>query len=378
MMAHYALVNLAWASGGAFVGAYLLRLGFSLPEAILSYAGIMGLRFFARFAGVEAVRRLGCRNGLALGTALCALEFPLLLWADSPWGMAAWILLTSVAESIYWPLFHAVTAVVCSDASRGRELGLRQSVTALIGVAGPMAGGLAMAHLGAAAVFGASAAMCLAGIGPILLMRGVSVGAIPTMRQALGLGDRLSAIVFASDGWLTSGYLTAWGLVLFSTLDADYESFGWAAAAAALVSAGLSLACGKALDRGGRQRYLRLASAATVGSLLFRALSSGSPTLSVIANVSGAVMAALYTPVVMSVVYARAKSSGRPYGFHLAMEAAWDAGFVAGCLVAAAVAAWSPIPSLCVLPSLAGIIIVHMAISGTRLPMAKAVDAVPA
>ena len=43
MLSHYRrLVNLAWASGGAFVGAYLLRLGFTLPEAIVAYAGIMG------------------------------------------------------------------------------------------------------------------------------------------------------------------------------------------------------------------------------------------------------------------------------------------------------------------------------------------------
>ena len=208
--------------------------------------------------------------------------------------------------------------------------------------------------------------MCLAGIGPVLLMRGVTVGTIPSMRQALGWGDSLSATVFAADGWLTSGYCSAWSLVLFSSLGSDYGSFGWAAAAAALVSAAVSLACGRALDRGGRHRYLRLASAATVASLLFRAFSLGSAPLSVLANMTGAVVTALYNPVVMSVVYARAKASGKPYGFQLALEAAWDAGFVGGCLTSAAVAVCSPFPSLCVLPSVLGVIVVHLCIARLR------------
>jgi MFS family permease len=172
--------------------------------------------------------------------------------------------------------------------------------------------------------------------------------------------------VFAADGWLTSGYCSAWSLVLFSSLGSDYESFGWAAAAAALVSAAVSLACGRALDRGGRHRYLRLASAATVASLLFRAFSLGSAPLSVLANMTGAVVTALYNPVVMSVVYARAKASGKPYGFQLALEAAWDAGFVGGCLTSAAVAVCSPFPSLCVLPSVLGVIVVHLCIARLR------------
>jgi MFS family permease len=153
--------------------------------------------------------------------------------------------------------------------------------------------------------------------------------------------------------------------VLFSTLG-DYESFGWVASMAALASAAASFACGKALDRGNRQRYLKLASAVTAGRVLLRALSFGSPTLSVVASVSGAAVSALYAPVVMSVIYARAKSSGEPYRFHLALEPAWDVGMIGGSAVAACVAAWSPIPSLCVLPSMLGVAIVYLSIAGIR------------
>ena len=75
MLLHFAFVQLAWASGGAFAGVYLLKIGFSLPEALAAYAGIMCVRFFLRFAGIEIVRRVGYRWALAIGTVLCAFEF---------------------------------------------------------------------------------------------------------------------------------------------------------------------------------------------------------------------------------------------------------------------------------------------------------------
>jgi len=361
VIVHVALLNIAWASGGAFVGAYLLRLGFSLPQAIASYAGIVCFRFVVRFAWIEVVRRLGFRRGLVLGTLLCALEFPILLGVDNPWGLAGWIVVAAAAESLYWPLHHAVTAVACNDAGRGRQLGLRQSVLAMTSVIGPLTGGLVIAHLGAKAIFAASAVMCLAGILPILLMGDIQAGTVPSLRRALDGADRRSLAVFAADGWICSGYITAWGLVLFSTLG-DYEAFGWVASMAALASAGASFACGRALDRGNRHRYLKIASAVTAGSILLRAFSFGSPTLSVVASVSGAAVSALYAPVVMSMIYARAKSSGEPYRFHLALEPAWDIGMIGGCAVAACVAAWCPVPSLCMLPSVLGVVVVYLGV----------------
>jgi len=34
MLAHLAFIQVAWASGGAFAGVYLLKVGFGLPAAL--------------------------------------------------------------------------------------------------------------------------------------------------------------------------------------------------------------------------------------------------------------------------------------------------------------------------------------------------------
>ena len=373
MLLHFAFVQLAWASGGAFAGVYLLKVGFSLPEALAAYAGIMCVRFFLRFAGIEIVRRVGYRWALAIGTVLCAFEFFALIGADSPSGLVCWIVVSALAEACYWPVHHAVTAATCAEAARGSQIGLRQAVTALMSVAGPVLAGTLLARIGPGTAFATSAAMCLLGLIPVLLMSDIAAGPVPSLRQALRGADRLSAVLFAMDGWICSGFLTAWALVLFAALGASYEAFGWTGAAAAIASAGASLVCGRALDRGKKQRYLVLASVATAASVLLRAFSCGSPTLSVIAALSGAAVSALYVPVIMSVIYGRAMASGRAYGFHLTLEAAWDGGMAAGTLVAALVAICSPVPSLCVLPSVLGVAGVYACVFRTH-PTAGAAD----
>ena len=100
--------------------------------------------------------------------------------------------------------------------------------------------------------------------------------------------------------------------------------------------------------------------------MLLRAFSFGSPILSVVAALAGAAVPAFYIPVIMSVIYGRAKASGHAYGFHLTLEAAWDCGVVAGILVAACVAVWSPVPSLCVLPSVLGVAGVYACVSSAH------------
>ena len=255
MLLHFAFVQLAWASGGAFAGVYLLKVGFSLPEALAAYAGIMCVRFFLRFAGIEIVRRLGYRLGLAIGTSLCAIEFFALIGADSAAGLACWILVSAVAEACYWPLHHAVSASTFAAAARGSQIGLRQAVSALASVAGPVLAGTLLARVGPGTAFAVSAAMCLVGVVPVLLMSDIAAGPVPSLRQALSGADRLSAILFAMDGWISSGLLIAWALVLFGALGSSYEAFGWTGAAAAVAAAAASLVCGRALDRGEKRRF---------------------------------------------------------------------------------------------------------------------------
>ncbi|TPG57679.1 MFS transporter [Roseomonas nepalensis] len=365
---HYAFFQLSAALAGGFVGAYLMKLGFSLPVALLAYATLLTTRLGLRLISLEVVRRLGYRRAMITGAALCAAGFLPLMRADEPVWLAVWLLLFSLAESLYWPLYHAAAAVI-GGASRGRELGLRTALSSLIGIAGPIAGGLMLERLGPAVDFGLAGVLTLLSIIPLARLRDIPAGPVPGMRDSMRGIDRLGIVAFAADGWMCSGLTLAWPMVLFTALGSHYEAFGLANAAAGLVGAVAGITCGRAIDRGQRGRYLLLVCGALVLSFALRACASWSPAAAAVANASGAAIAGLYVPVLMSVIYDRAKGSGAAYRFHFAAEAGWDLGAATGCMAAALVAWGTTVPSLAVLPGVLGVVVVHRCVRGPAAPV---------
>jgi MFS family permease len=378
---HFGFFQLSVALAGGFVGAYLMKLGFSLPVALIAYAALLTTRFGLRFLALGVVHRLGYRGAIMIGAALNAMQFFPLMRADEPVWLVAWLLLVSLAESLYWPVYHSAAAVTGGGASRGRELGIRTALGSLIGVVGPLVGGILLERLGPAVDFGIASALCLLSVVPLALMKGILAGPIPSMRNSMRGIDRSGIAAFAADGWMASGLALAWPMVLFTSLGSQFEAFGVANAAAGLVGAVAGLTCGRAIDRGQRDRYLVLVSCALALGFALRACASWSPIAATIANASGAAVMGLYVPVLMSVIYDRAKQSGAAYRFHFAAEAGWDAGAASGCVAAATVAWATMIPSLAVLPAAFGVWAMYRCVRGQVAPAAPsfgATEVVPA
>jgi len=88
---------------------------------------------------------------------------------------------------------------------------------------------------------------------------------------------------------------------------------------------------------------------------IFRALSTDNAALAVAANACGAIVACIYIPTLMTVVYNQAKRAPCPLRFHIATEGGWDFGGAAGCLVAAALTAAGLPLAIAILLSLGGI-----------------------
>jgi MFS family permease len=364
LMTHYGLYQLAGAIAGGFIGAYLLRRGLSLPATLCVYAAYLLARFLLRFLTLAVVRRIGPRRTLALGMSVAALQYVALFFAYRPLGLISWIGLASLADSLYWPTYHATAAMTGGGASRGREVGLRTAVGSVVGVVGPLSGGFLLARYGIVVDFSVGAVLCLAAALPALCLRGVDVGPIPTIRDSLRDIDFSGVKAFAADGWLSSGLLIAWPLLLYQALGSRWQSFGVAGALAGLSGAVAGMLCGGAIDRGDRNRWLNVVSWALAGSILLRAASFRFPLAAEIANATGAAVFGLYVPVLMTGVYERAKSTGAAYRFHFAAEAGWDVGGSFGCF-AAALAAWATkTPSLSVLPSALAILALWVTVRG--------------
>jgi predicted MFS family arabinose efflux permease len=229
----------------------------------------------------------------------------------------------------------------------------------VIGVVGPLTGGLLMQRLGPSINFGLGAALMMASAIPLLMMRDFDAGPVPSARQSMALVDRKAIMVFAADGWMESGLQLAWPMVLFVVLGSQYETFGLANAAAGLAGAGGAWLCGRAIDGGGRDRYLAMVSLALAAGFALRIAAGWSPIAATIANATGAAVMGVYIPVLMSHIYDSAKTSGAAYRFHFAAEAGWDFGAATGCLVAALVVVLTGAPSLALVPGTLGIVVLY-------------------
>ena len=372
---HFALYQFSCVMAGGFAGAFLLQQGFSLPQALASFAALLAVRFVLRCLSLVLVRRVGVRGAVIAGALVLATQFWPLLHARDPLWLAVWLFIVALGESLYWPCYHATMAVTTAPDSRGRELGLRNAIGALVGVTGPLLGGVLLQRFGPAVDFGLAAAITLVSIPPLLFMAPVKAGEVPTLREALQTLDRRSLKAFASDGYISGGLMLAWPMVLFVSLGSEYESLGLANALASLVGAGVGLVAGRIIDAGRRDKALFWVSLALVASFAFRACASWSPLAANISNATGAAVIGVYMTVLMSLIYDRAKGSGAAYRFHFAMEGGWDAGAALGCLAGAAAAQATGVPSLATLPSVLGVWVMYRCVRGRKALTTEAASA---
>ena len=332
---HSAAQMLAQGAGGTFVFVFLLRAGLSISFVLCTIAGMTAGRFVLRAAVLPVARGIGLRQTLILGTIGEAAIFPLLPLIDGPGVMLGVAIVVSALGSVfYWTSYHAYFAALGDAEHRGHQVGLRDIVTALIGVIAPLLGGWALVSTGPSIAFAGVAAVQAASALPLIGAPDVPIAA----EVHNGRRERwFAATLFAADGWFGAFFHYLWQIALFVSLDQRFSAFGGAAAVAAILGGFGSLGLGRWIDLGHGRRSVNLAYAAVGGAAAFKAASLPSPALSVLANAIGVFAAALLIPALMTRAYNLAKGSPCPLRFHIATEAGWDVGCASGCLVAAGV-----------------------------------------
>lgn len=357
LMLHCMLWSLGMSIACGFVDAYILHLGFDMAAALGMHALLLLFRFGVRMVLLPLVRRLGMHRAMLLGAAVAALQFLPLIYARQPLWLAAWIAIVSTGECIYWPIYHAATAVCGGHGRRGRQIAMRQMVSTVISIVGPVAGGLILTRLGPAAEFGAGSGLSLLAITPLFWMRRLDLGAVPDVRRSVLSADRVGLSAFAADGWISAGLAIAWPMILFKSLNADFTALGCAGSLAAVAGAVAGLGCGIAIDRGHRHRLSRAVMVALLAGIAIRVVAAWAPWAALTANALAAAVSGVYVPVLMSVIYDRAKRSGSAYQFHLSAEAGWDGGCILGCVAAAGVVLSGAPITFSVLPSALGVLL---------------------
>jgi MFS family permease len=343
---HYAIHSIALTGGAAFFCVYLLKAGVAMPLVLTAIAAILLGRLVIRPLVVPLAVRFGVRALVIAGTAMSAMQYPLLALVHGV-GPPLYLLcaVSSVGDTVYWSTYHAYYAALGEQEHRGAHVGMREAISAVVGIVSPVVTGFALIRFGAVIAFSATALVLLVAALPLFFTPDVRVARHePGAIRAAWSGVKL----FMSDGLTASGAYFVWQMALFVSLGERFLVFGGALAIAALSGAVAGLFLGRHIDAGHGTRAVLVAIGGFAFVIVLRVASLGHPALAVAANALASVGSCLYIPTLLTAVYNQAKQSPCTLRFHVATEGGWDVGGAAACLVAALLL-WLGVPITVVL-----------------------------
>ena len=283
---HYGIHSIALGGGAAFFLVYLLKSGVPTPGVFVSLALILLGRFLIRPLVVGLAARWGLRALVVTGTLLTALQYPLLAEVHGVGAVLVGLCVVSaVSDTIYWSTYHAYFAALGDDEHRGQQIGMREAIAAIVGIASPLGTGWLLVTFGPRVAFGATAVIVILAALPILWTPDVRVArhASGAFRAAVP-----GALLFAADGWIAAGYVFVWQIALFVSLGESLLAYGGALAVAALVGAVGGLVLGRHIDAGHGKRAVLIAFGLIALIIVLRALATGNAVVAVMANALGA------------------------------------------------------------------------------------------
>jgi hypothetical protein len=330
---HYGIHCIALNGGGAFYAIYLLKSGVPVPGVFVSLALILVGRLVIRPIVIDLAARWGLRAMVVVGTALSALQYPFLAEVHGVGAtLAGLIAISAVADTVYWSTYHAYFAALGDDDLRGRQIGVREAIATVVGIASPLLTGWMLVAFGPRVAFGTTSGITALAALPLLWAPNVEVRRrVPGVFRAAVIGT----LLFVADGWVAAGYVFVWQIALFVSLKERLLAYGGALAFAALVGAIGGLTLGRHIDSGRGKEAVWYAFGTFALIVALRAVATGDATIAVLANALGAFGACLYIPTVMTAVYTMAKRSPCTLRFHVAAEGGWDVGGAMGLLAAA-------------------------------------------
>lgn len=328
---HYGVYALATASGGTFLLVFLLRVGLSAQEALLTSVAFVAGRFAVRPFVLPLAKRFGLKAMVIFGTFMLALQYPLSAAISGlDWALFARNAVAAIGEAFYWTCFHAYFASLGDAEHRGHQIGAREALAQGIAIVAPLVGAWGLDSFGPEWMFPAVGIVQALAVLPLLGLPDVAV-----KREAPRAfrGAWAGALIFVVHGWFTAGFIVVWQVALFVALGSSFSAYGGAMALAALAGAAGGLLLGKRLDGGHGAYAVLFVFAAMIAATVARAASLGSPEAAVAANALGVFAMCFYVPTLMTAVYNLSKVSPCSLRFHMAAEGAWDVGYCAAVMV---------------------------------------------
>jgi DHA1 family inner membrane transport protein len=340
---HSGLHMLAWSVAGNFFFVFLLRHGFSPAEALVCLASILTLRFALRPIILFVGPRFGLRYTLCAGCVLTGAQYLVLAHVQGTNGaFFAFCFVYALADIFYWTSYHAMYAATGDVLHRGKQISVRETLATAAAIVGPLIGGWTLDHAGPNTAFALGALIEFLAILPVLQLPD-----FPVARQCPAQAFRAArtgVVLFATDGWIQSGFMYAWSIMLFGAAGKSFTAFGGALALAGLVSVLGGLLLGRLIDDGHGHRAVILNGILLVLAIVLRASAHQDIGAAYAVTAASALVGACYMPTLMTAFYNLAARAPCPMRFMFVTEGAWDVGCASGALLGAGLLACGVAP----------------------------------
>ena len=333
---HASLQMLADTVGGVFVFAFLLKAGFATWIVFCTLAAWSFARMIIRKTVVPAVKRYGLRTCLIFGTLVEGLGFLILSQIHSPsLLLLGYILCAAFGSCFYWSSLHTLISILGDADKRGAQESLKQAISALIGIVGPLLGAFLLVHFGSTTAFVSAGFIQACSIATLFGIANLQIAPEATIDPKAATNIWW---IYYADGLRTVANFYIWMVALFVVLGQNFSAFGLVLALGGVIGAIMSLGVGRMIDLGHVARAKQIATVIMAISVCLKAYGYKTPWIAVLASASTAVAFPLWGSVMMSRVYNLAQKSACPLRFQVIGEGAWDLGVATGSSLAAALA----------------------------------------
>lgn len=335
--AHYGLRAMGWEMCSMFTLAYLYKQGLSLPLAFTVYAGMLFVRTLTRPIAMWLCLKKGVHFTLMIGTAVFACRYPAMLPIKGlSWMLAPFMLVSGLADVLYWVPYHNYFASIGDSEDRGSSVGIRDAIATVVAVIGPVFGGLLLA-VNAFYAFMMPFVLTLIAVLPLLKTPSLPLPAKPTAEEKKHI-DPFGFIVFIGDGlFYQAGAI--WPLIVFMILSENYGNFGFILALAAFFRAMGSMLFGKMIDKGKGALICYIGYGMHIAILTIRGLFAYTVPVIIACDFFAAIAYCFSMTGLMTAVYNATKKAKHPLYFTYYTELGWDVGAVSAMLMCAGLTA---------------------------------------
>jgi len=252
---------------GLFLPIFLFNyFGSSIHKVLLFYIATSAFYGLLVSVGAMLMSRIGLKFSMILGSLFLVAYFISFYLFNNGWFFALFLAVVNLTlfRMLYWVPYHTDFAEFTTRKSRGKEIALLVSVTALICIFLPLIAGLIIDKFSFSILFLMSVIIASISIIPILLLRPVqekySYSYWQTFKELFKKKNRKLFLAYSGDGAETIVGIVIWPIFIFQLLKGNYISVGIISSLIIFASIILRLVTGALTDKISKKRLIRFGS----------------------------------------------------------------------------------------------------------------------